>query len=396
MSKTNSKSLLKRRGTSFLFFFWLGLFVISPSLWAVDITESINKGLAYLASMQNDDGGFPSDKGRPSSPMVTDWVVMALRAADEDVTGANWSKNGVNPWTYLAKETRPLEGTTDYARTLLALNAVGNEPSYQGVDLAEKLASFQLPHGQFAQSAWGEEGLINCHIWSVLALVAVEKEIPHQERVLAWLVSQQNSDGGFSWVVGGESDPDDTGVALSALAVLGLTKEDVVIKKALQYLQEQQNKNGGFGWTKQKTNTATDAWVIQGLAAVGEDSTSDKWQVEGISPVVHLCSLQNSDGSFQWMQGVDSSPVLMTAYAVLALSGSSFPVNLTDKVALSLPNNLSREEKGEVAGQEEEFVLLLKKVSQNFRRLLQTLFIEQISNPFSYLLSPFLGGGIKN
>ena len=271
MSKINKKSFLKRRGASFLFFFWLGLFIVTPSLWAIDTVERVNKGLAYLASVQNDDGGFPSDKGRPSSPMITDWVVMALRAVGEDVAGVNWSKNGVNPCTYLEKEERPLEGTTDYARTLLALTAVGSKPSYQGIDLAEQIVSFQLPHGQFAQPAWGEEGLVNCHIWSVLALAAAEKEIPNRKQALAWLVSQQNRDGGFSWAVGGESDPDDTGVALSALAVLGLTKEDVVIKKALQYLQEQQNKNGGFGWTKQKTNTATDAWVIQGLTVVGED-----------------------------------------------------------------------------------------------------------------------------
>ena len=392
MSKINKKSFLKRRGASFLFFFWLGLFIVTPSLWAIDTVERVNKGLAYLASVQNDDGGFPSDKGRPSSPMITDWVVMALRAVGEDVAGVNWSKNGVNPWTYLEKEERPLEGTTDYARTLLALTAVGSKPSYQGIDLAEQIVSFQLPHGQFAQPAWGEEGLVNCHIWSVLALAAAEKEIPNRKQALAWLVSQQNRDGGFSWAVGGESDPDDTGVALSALAVLGLEKEDVVIKKALQYLQGQQNEDGGFGWTKQKTNTATDAWVIQGLTVVGEDPVSDKWQVEGISPVIHLCSLQNSDGSFQWLQGVDSSPVLMTAYAVLALSGGFFPVNRTNEVALSLPDNLSREEKGGVTGPEEEF---LNKVSQNLKRLLPTFFIEQINEPFSYLLAPWLGGGIR-
>ena len=102
--------------------------------------------------------------------------------------------------------------------------------------------------------------------------------------------------------------------------------------------------------------------------------------------------MQNSDGSFQWLQGVDSSPVLMTAYAVLALSGGFFPVNRTNEVALSLPDNLSREEKGGVTGPEEEF---LNKVSQNLKRLLPTFFIEQINEPFSYLLAPWLGGGIR-
>jgi hypothetical protein len=345
----NSKGFLTRKWCGFLFFLWLGIFVFSSGVGAIDTAENVQKGLAYLAGVQNEDGGFPSAGGRLSSPMVTDWVVMALQAAGEDVTGVHWCKNGVTPWAYLQKETRSLEGTTDYARTLLTLTAAGSGPVYQGVDLAEKIVSFQLPHGQFAQCALGEEGLVNCQIWSVLALTAAEKKIPSQDKVLAWLVSQQNSDGGFGWAVGGESDPDDTGVALSALAVMGLEKDDVVIKKALQYLKDQQNEDGGFGWTKQKTNTATDAWVIQGLTAVGEDPAGEKWQVGGISPSAHLCSLQNSDGSFQWISGVDSSPVLMTAYAVFALSGSSFPVNPSDEVNVCGENKLScaESEKGE-------------------------------------------------
>jgi prenyltransferase beta subunit len=345
----NSKGFLTRKWCGFLFFLWLGIFVFSSGVGAIDTAENVQKGLAYLAGVQNEDGGFPSAGGRLSSPMVTDWVVMALQAAGEDVTGVHWCKNGVTPWAYLQKETRSLEGTTDYARTLLTLTAAGSGPVYQGVDLAEKIVSFQLPHGQFAQCALGEEGLVNCQIWSVLALAATGKGISHQDKVLAWLVSQQNSDGGFSWAVGGESDPDDTGVALSALAVMGLEKDDVVIKKALQYLKDQQNEDGGFGWTKQKTNTATDAWVIQGLTAVGEDPAGEKWQVDGKSPVAHLCSLQNSDGSFQWIRGVDSSPVLMTAYAVFALSGSSFPVNPRDEVNVCGENKLScaESEKGE-------------------------------------------------
>jgi prenyltransferase beta subunit len=321
---------IKLKRSCLLLFLWLGMFVASSGVFAFDTSECVQKGIAYLHNVQNEDGGFPSDKGRESSPMVTDWVVMALRAAGEDLDDVKWSKKGLTPSVYLLKQVRPLESTTDYARTLLALTATDNGTVIQGIDLAEKIVSWQLPHGQFAQSELGEEVLLSSQIWSVLALTAANQEIPQREKVLSWLVNQQNSDGGFSWAVGGQSDPDDTGVALSALAALGLAKDDLVVNKALHYLKEQQNKDGGFSWTDQKTNAATDSWVIQGLAAVGEDPVGNNWRVQGISPLDHLCSLQNSDGSFQWVSGLDSSPVLMTAYALLALSGGSLPVNLTD------------------------------------------------------------------
>lgn len=319
----------------FLILFSIGLFLYSFDVWAFDASESMQKGVEYLLSVQNEDGGFPSAKGRESNAMVTDWVVMALRAAGEDITTEKWSKNGVAFPEYLFNQARELEGTTDYARTLIAFTAADRGSVYQEVDLAEKILSWQLPHGQFAQQDLGEEGLLSTQVWSVLALVAAEKEIPYQDKVLNWLVSQQNTDGGFGWAVGGVSDPDDTGIALSAFAALGLSKDEPVIQKAFQYLKQQQNEDGGFGWTDQKTNTATDSWVIQGLSAMGEDPAGVNWQVQGISPLAHLYSLQNSDGSFQWVSGLDSSPVLMTAYAVLALSGKSLPVNLKDLGYLS-------------------------------------------------------------
>lgn len=344
----------RNQSWSILIIICLGLTFLTTNAFAVDIavdttfdtSERIQKGISYLQSVQNVDGGFPSEQGRESSAMVTDWAIMALSAVGEDVAGDKWSKNGVTPVLYLIQHFSTLESTTDYARTLLALSAAQKGNQDQGIDLgenlAEKIMSWQLPQGQFAQQELGEDALLSPQIWSVLALKGAQKEIPQEEKVLGWLVSQQNSDGGFSWAVGGESDPDDTGVALSALAALGLDQNDLVVQKALQYLQEQQNEDGGFSWTDQKTNTATDSWVMQGLVAVGENPAGSNWRINGKSPLEHLGSLQNSDGSFQWISGQNSSPVLMTAYALLALSETSLPVNLTPSGELPANNNLAK------------------------------------------------------
>lgn len=293
------------------------------------IKTAITKGLSYLAASQNGDGGFPSKRGQNSSVTMTQWAVMALRAAGEDLTGSKWTKNGKNPVDYLNNTAVSLQTTTDYALALLSTTAAGIGDTLNGHKLADKIISFQQPNGQFAQPEQGESELINAHIWSIIALASAEKEIPEKSKAIKWLLEVQNPDGGYGWYIGGGSDPDDTGVALNALLILGEDPDTSrAISRAVSYLRKQVNNDGGMRWPGQKSNTASDAWCIQGLVAIGEDPDSSSWQVDGNTLVSHLLNLQGSDGSFQWIKGVASTPVLMTSYALIALTGTPFPVNI--------------------------------------------------------------------
>jgi len=107
-------------------------------------------------------------------------------------------------------------------------------------------------------------------------------------------------------------------------------------------LHGQEGEDGGFAWTGQKSNAATDAWVIQGLVAVGSDPADTRWQVQANNPITHLLKLQNDDGSFNWTREVRSQPVLMTSYAIMALSKKPLPVNIdyarlpAEKISISL------------------------------------------------------------
>lgn len=304
--------------------------------------KAVSRGINYLSGMQNDDGGFASDKGRSSNITTTAWVMMALKAAGEDVNSENWAPKGHSPLDYLKSKNGSLEATTDYARILLALKAGGGGPVFQGINLAENIIAFQQPNGHFAQMGKGEQDLINSHMWSIIALASADVEIPHKGKALEWLVSCQNADGGFGWGVGLASDPDDTGIALITLVLLGEEPESSpTIQKALTYLHSQQDEEGGFKWTGQKSNAATDSWVIQGLAAVGADPESTQWQVQDNNPFTHLVSFQNTDGSFNWTNEVKSSPVLMTAYAIMALTNKPIPVNIDFTQPRSKPLNIS-------------------------------------------------------
>lgn len=299
----------------------------SPQEQKVEL--SIQKAVDYLHEMQNTDGGFSSKKGRPSSPGLTSWVIMALGAAGDDVTGEKWAPSGQNPVDYLKNCGYFPESTTDYARIILSLTAAGEGTVYQNVDLSRKLTFFQMKSGQFGQADLNEQGLINSHMWAIIALASAERDIPERELVNEWLLSRQNQDGGFGWADGAGSDPDDTGVALQALILLkNNPKNYPPIKSALQYLKKHQGQDGGFSSEGNESNSATDAWVLQGLAAVGEDPESEDWSFNDNSVITHLLSLQDNDGYFIWKQGVKSNPVLMTAYAMMALAEKPFPVNI--------------------------------------------------------------------
>ena len=64
---------------------------------------------------------------------------------------------------------------------------------------------------------------------------------------LAWIVRQQDGDGGFNFATrGGLSDVDDTGSALEALAGDGAAGAAQARARAIEYIRGQQDRDGGF------------------------------------------------------------------------------------------------------------------------------------------------------
>lgn len=322
---------IKRKIVYFLLF--LFLFALPQNLSAMEQDPVIEKSILYLKSMQNEDGGFTNRQGTPSSDRLTHWVLMALKAAGEDVNSNKWRENGNSPLDFVLKNTQ-LDETTHYARALMALRAAGYRGLINGINLEEEIISFQKANGHFAQYDKGEQDLINAHIWSIFALTAAGRDIPQKDKAKAWLLAQQNIDGGFGWAVGGDSDPDSTGVAITALVILGETPGSSPIKRAIKYLNNQQEAHGGFSSSLNKANSASNAWAIQGLLAAGENTREGQWNKQGNNPYNYLKSLQNPQGYFEWMENRQASPVLMTAYAIMALAEKPFPVNIDYQPAL--------------------------------------------------------------
>lgn len=294
---------------------------------------SISQAVKYLHSIQNKDGGFPSKAGAVSNTGTTCWIVMALEATGEDVTGPVWTTGGRNPVNYLQNSDITFESTNDYCRLLLALTAGKQQPVYKNINLADKIITFQQSDGHFAQPQLQETGFINCHLWSILALASAGYEIPRPELAKKWLVERQNEDGGFGWAEGIPSDSDDTGIAVQTLIILGEDpKSSVALKKAITYLEQCQEDDGGFNsgndWMSSGSNASSSAWTLQGLIAAGEDPAAAKWTKNGNNPISYLIKLQNQYGSYNWKTDIVSSPAAITAQTIMALAQRPFPINI--------------------------------------------------------------------
>lgn len=245
-------------------------------------------------------------QAQPQNP----WITMALAAAG--VTNS--------PTSHL----RTVSGSTanDYATTVLALAAVGENPATFGaIDYVAKLNSFATA-GQL-----GDPNFLNDDAWGILALSAagVATATPEVTNAAAFLRSHQNQDGGFSYAVGGASDTNSTAAAVMALRESGLPAGDAALQAAVGYLRGAQNADGGFPYQPgDESDADSTAWVVWAIRKLGDDFAH--WQKTGVSPLAFIESLANPDGSFSWMKSAPGPNPFATQDAALALSGATMPV----------------------------------------------------------------------
>ena len=278
----------------------------------------VASALDYLRSEQTDNGdidGFGTSA----------WVTMAIAAAGEDPH--DWKVGSNSIVDYLAANAGDATTVTDYARMILAIVAVVEDPtSFGGRDFVNLLK------GQYNSGQIGDASLLNDDFWGVMALISAS-ESPDSEAVansVAFIKNNQNDDGGWSWGVGADSDVDDTAAAIMALISAGENQNSTVIQNALAYIKSMQMDNGGFeSWGA--TNADTNSWTIDAIVAAGQDPTSNDWIEDSHTPVDDLLTFQQDDGSFYWQSGTPGMSVpKTTAYAIQALLGEPYPVKVLE------------------------------------------------------------------
>jgi len=174
----------------------------------------------------------------------------------------------------------------------------------------------------------GSAELLNDDFWGLLALAAVNKESNTEiiNDLAVFILSQQNSDGGWSWAAGGESDSNDTAAAIMALLESNHNSSSASVVTGTNYLRSTQNNDGGFAYAPgSDSDGASTAWILATLNKLGANLSD--WQRANGDPQSFLNSLQKEDGSFAWLVGDTNGSSLVTAYALVALAGKAYPVN---------------------------------------------------------------------
>jgi biopolymer transport protein ExbB/TolQ len=292
----------------------------APALDAAPDAEAqatLDRSVRFLQEAQNPDGGFGGRRGAPSDPGFSAWATYALAAAGINPQDQA-QPGGVDVFTYLSRETDGLAETTDFDRVALVALASGTSPdSFGSVEPIATILGRQLLDGSFPQQAGGKTGWINATVWSIFPLSALDAPAAETaaQRAAGWLLGQQRPDGSWGATLpASPAEADMTGAAIQALVAAGVGEGEPVAR-ALEFLRSRQGEDGGFReFAGGATNSASTAWVIQGIWAAG--GSPREWRTaSGADPLSFLASLQRGDGSIGWTASEDLNPLWMTAMA---------------------------------------------------------------------------------
>ncbi len=273
----------------------------------------------------------------------SEWLVIALARSGRDVPDSYY--DSVVKAVQSAKGQLSDKKSTEYARTILALTAIGKDPAdVGGYDLLAGLADMDDVTYQG----------INGAIFALLALDSGKYDVPAaaeggtqttRDGLVAYILAQQLSDGG--WALSGTSaDPDVTAMALQALAPYRTGDEtvDAAVDKGVQLLSDMQLSDGGYSsWGT--LNSESCAQVLIALATLGIDPASDSRFVKnGLTVLDALLAYAVSGGFRHTVDGeadaiaTEQALCALTAYARL-LDGKTALYDMTDVLGGQMPDD---------------------------------------------------------
>ena len=187
---------------------------------------------------------------------------------------------------------------TEYARVILALTAIGKDPTdVGGYDLV-------LPLADFEQTIF--QG-INGPIFALLALDSGSYQIPEntagttqatRELYVAYILDHELPGGGWT-LAGTEAETDITAMAMQALAKYS-DRQDVAgaVERALTILSEQQNENGGYT-AYDADSSETVSQVIVALTELGISVEDPRFVKNGNTLKDRLLDFLAEDNGFR-------------------------------------------------------------------------------------------------
>jgi prenyltransferase beta subunit len=271
--------------------------------------------VSYVRGAQNADGGLGSAPSAASSPMVSGWAALGLAARGH--APARVRHGGRSLLTYVRATMDDIRAIGDVERTVLVVRAAGKDPRrFAGRNLVREILDRRRADGSIA-------GYVSYTSFGILALRAsgVKRGARPLRRATAWLLRQQNDDGGFNTAGrGGRSGIDDTGYAIQALVAAG-RRDTRATRRGARFIARSRNADGGYPLFRGiASNAQSSAYAVQGLVAAGTQRAARR------SGLRYLRSLVQPNGLVRYSRTSAQTPVWVTSQALLALAGKRFPL----------------------------------------------------------------------
>jgi len=273
--------------------------------------ESAQRALDWILAQQQADGGYGNMGG-------TIETLMAIGA--NGLTAGTWqSPDASRSLAIYSRYNQARFSRSDVAAPgkLAVALAAGNACISRGT--VRPLARYSDETGAYGPSNAAT-------IWGILGTLAMSETVPAD--AVATVFAAQDATGGWEWQADFGADSNTTSLAIQALIAAGEPMTSTAVVSGLAYLKSTQQADGGFAYDA-VSGTGSDAnstaYVLQALAAAGEDPASEAWTVEGATPLTFMLGLQMEDGSFEWQPGTGGN-LFATQQAVAALLRQPYPI----------------------------------------------------------------------
>lgn len=264
-------------------------------------SQLLPRALGYLASVQNDDGGYGPGGNGSSDFSTSAWVALALGSADPQHDSLPALRS------YLANQSAAVRdnATGSFSPTNAASLYVMASTAIDVADRDQHLARLRGLAGETSLAA-------NEQIFMLGALGGAGETAaadPVAKHILAKLLDPQDADlSKDAWM---------RAHAILALLVNGVSADDPDLRAAARSLLPFQKEDSGFrSSTEYEPDASTTAAVVAVLAQIRFVYSHEK--ETGLDFIVDL---QESTGHVRFSEEFDFSPVKTTAEAVLAATG---------------------------------------------------------------------------
>jgi hypothetical protein len=226
------------------------------AVWA--LTEAKSRGVAVDAAKLDDLTGWAFNTCATNEDASTTFMVLSQNA---NAPRADALKTYAQFETLFAKRQKPdgswregrqirIEGAqreadeVDTMWTLLAIKSLDRLGDKLSADTRKGLASERDKGLAYLKAAKPDKRID----WLALrVLVAKEYETPQRaKQLLSELRAEQNADGGWGYIRGGESSAHTTGECLYCLGEMGFGESDPAVRKAWKYLVNTQQAAGSW------------------------------------------------------------------------------------------------------------------------------------------------------